>query len=130
MIDHDQSKFDNLLESLKSRFGRNVFPLMFPINEGENVCDIGDVLRKEVITFKTDGSGNFSENKAEGDMASKLDSLHSELIELIAESDDSLLEAFFDKGELSEDELRGGLHSAILSGNLVPVFCTSGKKNI
>ena len=64
------------------------------------------------------------------DMANKLDSLHNELIELIAESDDSLLEAFFDKGELSEDELRGGLHSAISGGNLIPVFCVSGKKNI
>ena len=130
MIDHDQSNFNNLLKSLKSRFGRNIFPLMFPINEGENICDIGDVLRKEVLTFNTDGSGDFSENKPEGDMASNLDSLHNELIELIAESDDSLLEAFFEKGELSEDELRGGLHAAILGGNLVPVFCASGEKNI
>ena len=130
MIDHEHSNFDNLLESLKTRFGRNVFPLMFPINEGENISDVGDVLRKEIMTFKTDLSGDFSENKPEGDMASKLESLHSELIELIAESDDNLLEAFFDKGELSEDELRGGLHSAILSGNLLPVFCVSSKKNI
>jgi len=130
MIDHDQSKFDNLLSSLKDRFGRSIFPLMFPINEGENICDIGDVLRKEVMSFKTDTSGSFSANKAEGDMANKLDSLHNELIELIAESDDSLLEAFFDKGELSEDELRGGLHAAISGGNLVPVFCVSGEKNI
>mgnify|MGYP006199255913 CR=1 FL=1 len=30
---------------------------MFPINEGENICDIGDVLRKEVMSFKTDTSG-------------------------------------------------------------------------
>ena len=41
-----------------------------------------------------------------------------------------VVEAFFDKGELTEDELRGGLHSAILSGNLLPVFCVSSKKNI
>ena len=97
MIDHEQSNFDSLLESLKTRFGRNIFPLMFPINEGENISDIGDVLRKEIMSFKTDSSGNFSTNKPEGDMASKLDSLHNELIELIAESDDSLLEAFLIK---------------------------------
>ena len=42
MIDHEQSNFDQLLESLKTRFGRSVFPLMFPINEGENVSEIGD----------------------------------------------------------------------------------------
>ena len=130
MIDHEQSKFEDLLNSLKSRFGRTVFPLMIPVNEGENITDIGDVLRKEILSFKSDSSGDFSENDADGDMLNKLESLHSELIELIAESDDSLLETFFEKGELSEDELRGGLHSAILGGNLVPVFCISAKKNI
>ena len=130
MIDHEQSNFDKLLKSLKNRFGRSVFPLMFPINEGENISDIGDVLRKEIMTYKTDSSGNFTISSAEGDIENKLDLLHSELIELIAESDDSLLESFFDKGELSEEELRGGLHSAVLEGNLIPVFCVSGKKNI
>jgi len=130
MVDKEQSNFNSLLDSLKSRFGRSIFPLMFPINEGENISDIGDVLRKEIMVYKTDSSGNFSENKPDGDIADKLNSLHNELIELIAESDDSLLESFFEKGELSEDELRGGLHAAISGENLIPVFCVSGKNNI
>ena len=130
MVDKEQSNFNSLLDSLKSRFGRSIFPLMFPINEGENISDIGDVLRKEIMVYKTDSSGDFSENKPDGDIADKLNSLHNELIELIAESDDSLLESFFEKGELSEDELRGGLHAAISGGNLIPVFCVSGKNNV
>ena len=103
---------------------------MYPLDEGENISEIGDVLRKEIMTYNTDSSGDFSSSNPEGDEASKLESLHSELIELIAESNDSLLETFFDQGELSEDQLRGGLHAAILGGNLIPVFCVSGKKNI
>jgi elongation factor G len=55
--------------------------------------------------------------------------MHNELIELIAESDESLLEIFFDKGELSEEELRSGLHQALKSGGLIPVFCVSGETN-
>ena len=87
------------------------------------------MLRKEIFTFKTDGSGDYSEAVAEGDWSQKLEDMHNELIELIAESDESLLEIFFDKGELSEEELRSGLHQALKSGGIIPVFCVSGVTN-
>jgi len=127
MCNRDLSKFEEIVEKLKDRFGRNVFPVMFPINEGEGFNKIGDVLKKEVLEF--DASGNFSNNTADGDMANKLSSAYNELIEMVAESDESLLESFFDKGELSEEELRGGLSTAIKEG-LIPVFCCAGEKNI
>ena len=128
LCDREQSNFDSVLNSLKDSFGRSVFPFMIPMNEGEGFNKIGDVLKKEVHTY--DSSGKYASSPAEGDDLNKLDSLHNELIELIAESSEELLEIFFENGELSEDELRGGLHKAILSDNLTPVFCTSGQKNV
>ncbi len=130
LTDRDQSKFDTVLASLQERYGRTVFPFMLPVNEGEGFNQTADVLRKEIYTFNNDGSGDYTEAKADGEWGDKLDGLHEELIELIAESDDTLLEKFFDAGELTEDELRSGLHAAFQSRNLVPVFCTSGEKNI
>ena len=113
MVDKDQSDFDSVLSSLQNRYGRTVFPFTLPINQGPGFNQVADVLRKEIFTFKTDGSGDYSEEVAEGDWSQKLEDLHNELIELIAESDESLLEIFFDKGELSEEELRSGLHQAL-----------------
>ena len=130
MIDKDQSNFNLILNSLQERYGRTVFPFTLPINEGLGFNQVADVLRKQILIHKTDGSGDFSETDPEGEWNNKLRDLHNELIELIAESDESLMEIFFEKGELSEDELRSGLHAAIKSNGLIPVFCMSGESNI
>ncbi|MBC8213762.1 MAG: elongation factor G [Candidatus Marinimicrobia bacterium] len=130
LLDRDNANFDNVLAQAQSRFGNKVFPIQIPINPGEGFNKIADILRKEQYTFKTDGSGDYTEGALEGDWADKCESLHGELIELIAESDDKLLEIYFDQGELSEEQLRNGIHNAITTGGLIPVFCVSGKNNI
>ena len=66
MMDRDQAKFDDIESSLKDRFGRGVLPFFFPLNSGENFNQIGDVLNKEIISFKADGSGDYTIEKPEG----------------------------------------------------------------
>lgn len=130
MADKDQANFDLVMKALQERYGRTVFPFTIPVNPGPGFNQLADVLRKETFTFKTDGSGDYSEMTAEGDWGQRLENLHNELIELIAESDENLMEIFFDKGELSEDELRSGLHQALKSDGLIPVFCVASESNI
>ena len=55
--------------------------------------------------------------------------MNLELIDLIALSDESLLDKFAEDN-LTEDDMKGGLADAIATGNLIPVFCVSGYKNI
>lgn len=129
MLDRDQSDFNTTLNQLKKRFGREVFPFMLPANEGESFNQVIDILKKKMLTFKTDGSGSFDESDLSDDFKSNADTLHQELIELIAESDESLLDKFFED-TLTEDDMKGGLASAIANNNLIPVFCISGGKNI
>ena len=52
------------------------------------------------------------------------------MIEYVAESDDTLLEKFFEKGSLSEEEMRNGIHRAIQDQTFIPLFCTSATSNI
>jgi len=130
LLDRDNANFDSVLAQAQDRFGKKVFPIQMPINPGEGFSKIADILRKEQYTFKTDGSGDYTEGALEGDWIDKCETLHSELIELIAESDDELLEIYFDKGELTEEQMRNGIHNAIVTGGLIPVFCVSGKNNI
>ena len=130
MVDKEQSNFDQVLSSLKERFGRTVIPFMLPINEGPDFSDVADVLRKKTLNFKNNGSGDFSESEPNGEWVEKLNNLHNELIELIAESNENLLEMYFEKGELSDEELRNGLHDALKDNGIIPVFCISSEKNI
>ncbi len=129
-LDRDNTDFDKVLAQAKERFGNKVFPFMIPMDHGENFNQAADILRKEIYTYETNGSGNYKESKPTGEWVESLNTLHEELIELIAESDDKLLELFFENGELTEEQLRGGLHHAFLTGELIPVFCVAGKKNI
>ena len=129
-LDSDQSNFDKSIDMLKGKFGRQVFPLMIPLNEGPSFNQVADVLKKKTLTFKTDGSGGYDESELSGDYADSIPSLNEEFIELIAESDEALLEKFFEDGELSEDDIKGGLSAAILNGSVIPVFCSSSTNNI
>ena len=129
-LDREHSKFDEILSQAKDHFGSNVFPMQLPVNAGPGFNQIIDVLRNELITYGTDGSGKYKEEPLPDSLKERVNSLHQELIEYVAESDDSLLEKFFNQGSLSEEEMREGLHRAIQKEVFIPLFCTAATQNI
>ena len=129
-LDKEHTQFDKILQQAKSNFGSNVFPLQLPVNAGPGFNQVVDVLRSELITYSTDGSGKYSEEELPKKWQEKIKELHKELIEYVAESDDTLLEKFFEEGNLSEEEMREGLHRAIQDQVFIPVFCTTATQNI
>jgi len=128
-IDAENAQYEPILEELEATFGKRFFAVNIPTNPGPGFNEALDVIRKSKLTYKTDGSGNYDEAKASGDEAEQVEQLHAQLIELVAESDDTLLEKFFDEG-ITEEELRGGLHQAFQSQIFVPVFFTSSENNV
>jgi elongation factor G len=129
-FDKERTDFETILQQIRSRFGEKVFPMAVPINPGPGFNQVLDVLRNEVVTYKTDQSGKFDEAPATGPWKDRVSALHRELIEHIAESDDSLLEKFFEQGGLSEEEMRSGIHTAIQKQVFIPVFCAAAETNI
>ena len=129
-LDREHTQFDQILQQAKSNFGSNVFPLQLPVNAGPGFNQVVDVLRSELITYSTDGSGKYSEEELPEEWQEKIKGLHEELIEYVAESDDTLLEKFFEEGSLSEEEMREGLHRAIQDQVFIPIFCTAATENI
>ena len=129
-VDKENANFDMVLEQVRKRFGDRVFPMSIPVNAGPGFNQVLDVLRSEVVTYQTDGSGKYQEVPATGKWEEKVKQLHQELIEHIAESDDSLLEKFFEQGGLSEEEMRGGIHTAVQKQTFIPLFCTAGESNV
>ena len=129
-LDREHTKFDDILNNAKGHFGKNVFPMQLPVNTGPGFNQIIDVLRSELITYNTDGSGKYIESDLPDEWKSRVEELHQELIEFVAESDDSLLEKFFEQGNLSEEEMRSGIHDAIQNQSFTPLFCTSASINV
>jgi elongation factor G len=129
-LDKEQVDFARSLAELRARFGERVLPLCVPLNAGPGFNQVLDVLRSEVVTYAGDRSGQYTESPASGAAREQVDTLHKQLMEYVAESDDALLEQFFDKGSLTEEEMRGGLHAAVARQSFIPLFCTSGENNV
>ena len=129
-IDREHTKFDTILAQVRSRFGNNVFPMQLPVNEGPGYNQNVDVLRTKLISYQADGSGQMTEGELPDELQEKVKGLHEELIEYEAESDDTLLEKFFDEDGLSEEDMRNGIHRAIQDQTFIPLFCTSATSNV
>ena len=129
-VDKENADFDGVLKQAQEHFGRHVFPLNVPINAGPGFNRVLDVLRNEIVTYKTDGSGKYTEEPATGEWEAKVKELHRELIEHIAESDDALMNKYFEQGGLAEDEFRAGIHAAVQKELFIPLFCAAAEKNI
>ena len=127
-LDHDNSNFDQALDQCKATFGKKVTVVQYPVDAGPNFTSIIDVLKMKM--FKYSGDGKVEVLEIPADEADKAAELQNELIEMAAENEESLMELYFDKGTLTEDEMRQGMKLGMLERSLFPVFCTCAKKNV
>lgn len=127
-LDHPQADFEKTFQEARTHFGSKVVLVQYPLASGLGFNAIVDVLN--MVMYQYDESGQKPQKLAIPDTErEKAESLHKELIEAIASNDETLMEKYFDKGELSEDEMKDGLHLSMVRHNLFPVFCASAKQN-
>lgn len=125
-LDTAGSDFESVLARIQERYGRAATPVQLPGGTGTRT--IIDVLLMKQIRFDDRGQAHF-EPIGEA-FAERAAALHNELVESIAENDEGLMELYFEKGELTEDEMRTGLHTAMLKRDLFPVFLTVASENV
>ena len=128
-LDQDKADFDKTVKEARDHFGRNVVVVQYPLNQGLEFNSIIDVLRMTMYKFSPEG-GKPEKLPIPDEERARADQLHKDLIESIAENDETLMEKYFDKGELDEDEMKLGLKKAMINHDLFPLFCISAKKNI
>ncbi len=128
-LDQENIDFDSVYQGLTEDFNDRVVLAQYPVNPGPGFNRIVDLIRMKLLTFKTDGSGEFSEEEIPDELKEKADELHLKLVEAVAESDDSLMEKYFESG-LDEDDFRKGLKEAMSHDLVYPVFCTSATTNV
>ncbi len=128
-LDHEKANFSSSVESLKQRFGSNVIVGQYPLNPGNNFDSIIDVITMKMYKFSNDGKKVETLEIPEGEIETAK-ALQLELIEKAAENDEALMEIYFEKDTLTEDELRSGIKKGIIDRGMFPVFCTSSKLNV
>lgn len=128
-VDAEKSDFDKTVEQAKERFGSNVTVVQYPLNQGEGFDTIVDVLKMICYKFPADG-GRPQKLEIPDDQKEKANKLHNDLIESIAENDEGLMELYFEKGTLTEEEMVKGLKLSMINHDIFPLFCCSSKQNM
>jgi elongation factor G len=127
-LDHPKADFTRTLQEAKSHFGNNVVLVQYPLNTGPGFNAIVDVLNMVLYKY-SDGGGKPEKLPIPAEEKERAQELHKELIEAIASNDETLMETYFEKGELTEDEMKEGLHLSMIRHDLFPLFCISAKQN-
>ncbi|HHI02475.1 MAG TPA: elongation factor G, partial [candidate division Zixibacteria bacterium] len=126
-VEKEHVKAADVIAQLQGRFGLKAAPIQLPMGEGTEYKGIVDLLRMKGVTF--DDKGKPTESDIPADMKDKAEDARQKLIEAVAETDDALLEKFFDKGELTSDELLSGLKKAIIDQAIFPILFGSADMN-
>ena len=128
-LDAEKASWDDTIESMKRTFGNKMVLVQYPVNPGVSFNAFVDVLTMKMYRFKDD-NGTREDLPIPAGEQERANELHKTLIEVAAEHDEKLMELFFDKGVLTEDEIRAGLRAGLVHRQVMPVFCVSGKKDI
>ena len=128
-LDTEKADWDNIQNSLKEALGGKFVNIQFPVNAGPSFDGFVDVLLMKYYHFK-DANGTREDLEIPAEFKAQAEEYRNALIEKAAEFDDSLMEKFFETGELTEDEIRKGLNIGVENGEVYPVFCISAKKDI
>jgi elongation factor G len=113
-LDRERADLAGALESLKT-IGAAPALVTIPIGDGEGLSGVVDLLHMKAV--RPDGEGEIPDELSDAAQAAR-----EELVEAVAECDDTLLEKYLEEGELSEEELALGLLTGTRAGNLTPVF--------
>ncbi|WP_282135881.1 elongation factor G [Seonamhaeicola maritimus] len=127
-IDHPDCNFEDAFKSIKTLVGNNAVQIQYPIKLDGAQCII-DVLKMKCYKFGPEG-GKPEKLPIPDHEKEMAELLHNELVEKAAENDEELMELYFDKGTLNEDEMRQGIKAGMLNHDLFPVFCVSALEDM
>jgi elongation factor G len=122
-LEKEHADFDHALETAQQSFARSIVPFTLPIGRETTFRGVVDVVHQKAYEFDDRGHAKGIAIPSEG--KELLDSTRERLIELVAESDDALMEKYFNDGTLPEEDIYPNLAKAIAKSKLCPVYAVS-----
>jgi elongation factor G len=124
-MERENASFQKALASVQEYSDTRLIPVELPWGEKADFQGVINLLSMKA--YKGDGKTAVEIPDQFKEAANKA---RTALVEAAAESSDSLMEKYFEKGDLSLEEIQQGLHDIVLSGSYIPVFVTSGAAEI
>ena len=128
-LDGDKANFDATVEGIRAASSVKPVIVQYPVEQGAGFNAFIDVLMMKMYRF-TDENGTREELDIPEDQLDYAQELNQELSEAAAVYDDALMELYIEKGALTQDDIRSGLKLGVANREIMPIFCTSGKRDI
>ncbi|HJY30632.1 MAG TPA: elongation factor G [Pyrinomonadaceae bacterium] len=122
-LDKEHADFGAALQSAQNTFSRAIIPFTLPIGKEKDFRGVVDVVHMKAYELGADGQAKEIDIPSEG--RDIVDKTRERLVELVAESNDQLMEKYFEQGTLDEDDILPNINNAIAQSKLCPVFAVS-----
>ncbi len=124
-MDRENADFRRAVNQAKETLERSIIPFQLPIGAQEAFEGVVDL-----VSMKAYRGQKAEEGDIPDDLRPEAESYHLQLIEAAAETDDALLEKYFEEETLTDEEIRQGLAAGVRNRGIVPVFCGAALENI
>ncbi|WP_410506281.1 elongation factor G [Haloimpatiens sp. FM7315] len=128
-LDRENSNYEKTVLQLKENFGISVVPIQYPIGSEENFKGIINVISRVARVFNPK-THEMDKVDIPEELLDKVEECKNMIIEAVAETDEKLLDKYFNEGTLSDEEIYDGLIKGCASGDISPVMCGSAYQNI
>ncbi len=126
-FDDGECRFYRAFGALRDRFGVTVCPVQIPLIDGDTVTGFINLIDGVVFTFES-ATGSYVQSEIPAAFHEVYEEYHNMLLESIAQTSDDLMEKFFAGEEITHDEAVEAIHTGIIHGEIVPVFCGAATK--
>lgn len=127
-LEKENADWKKSLDSIRTAFGKQAVAVQIPIGQAASFSGIIDLIHMKAYTFDSDG--NRKEVDIPADLKSDADTERNKLVEIAAESDDALIEKYFEEGTLSDADVQKGFAAGVRNGSLYPVLFGSAIRNM
>ncbi|MFZ0015547.1 MAG: elongation factor G [Acidimicrobiia bacterium] len=128
-LDRERASYERVLQELRDSFGKSVAPIQVPMGAEDDLRGLIRVATERAYAY-SDGSHRGSQVDLPEDVADLVHNAHTALIETVVETDDAMMEAYFEGTEPTRDQIVDTVHHGIISGEIHPVLVTSAEKLI
>lgn len=122
-----ESNFNNVVDEIKNQFGGSSTIVQYPINPGDGFDSIIDLLSNKLHKYS---GGKLEVLEIPDSEKETAENYRNELIESIAESDEELMNKYFEEGELSDEDLHKGIRNAMVRREIFPILCSASLSNV
>lgn len=128
-LDRENSSFEKVLADIKEHFGKCAVPIQYPIGEQDNFKGVVNVITKRARIYNPK-TKKMEVGEIPPELVDKIDECKKMITEAVAETDEVLLDKYFNDEEITDLEIYEGLINGCTSGDIAPVMCGSASKAI